>query len=96
MPVSGRKRLFACGTIVTPDTLRGFEDLAGIEINGEQTFGFEFEIAGYRSRQRWEEVARALVYVLREVVPVRNGPGGRKSEVGAWKVVKERSCGLGG
>lgn len=73
--------------------ISGCEELAGIAINPEQTFGFEFEIGGYRSRQRWEEVAGALVQVLREVVPVRGRPGGRKTEVSTWKVVNERSCG---
>lgn len=52
--------------------IEGIEALSGIEINQHQTFGFEFEFGGERSRQRWEEVAWPVLSALREVVPTRS------------------------
>lgn len=73
--------------------IEGIEQCAGIEISDNQTFGFEFEFGGERSRQRWEEVAWPVLAALRKVVPTRSRPGGKRSEVDKWKIVKDRSCG---
>lgn len=69
------------------------EELSGIEINERQTFGFEFEFGGHRSQQRWEEVAWQVLAAFRKVVPTRSRPGGKRSEVDKWKIVRDRSCG---
>jgi hypothetical protein len=78
--------------IVLP-VIDGIEELSGIEIIEQQTFGFEFEFGGYRSRQRWGEVAWPVLAALRKVVPTRSRPGGRRTEFDRWKIVKDRSCG---
>jgi superfamily II DNA or RNA helicase len=77
----------------------GYEELAGLEIQPEQTFGIEFEAAPRSgTRFRYSPVARRLLDALRPVVPTARSPledvhiASKDNTV--WNAEPDCSCGL--
>jgi hypothetical protein len=77
--------------------MAGYEQLAGLEVQPDQTFGIEFELAYDRGgwHRAWETVAKEILQRLGRVVPCAAAPvpiyAGRK-DVAVWNVEPDASC----
>jgi superfamily II DNA or RNA helicase len=79
--------------------LEGYEVLAGLPLQPQQTFGIEFELTAlegdpFANMRTWQQKADRLLAALRPVVPTANRIAERGSKDNSvWNVESDGSCG---